>query len=139
MVPLFLLANIFWFSFKATWSCLFELHYWTVHELYCLFCLSQPMNINKFCDIWNDKQTNDLLNFIQVCLNLLKKILQTTIYAQCLVKCQRGVFLIKNLTAGLAHCCRLCIIHRYRTAWQYLRNHLLQHYILYFKLWLKIF
>ena len=35
------------------------------HEFFCLFYLSQPMNINKFCDIWNDKINNkDALNFI---------------------------------------------------------------------------
>ena len=36
------------------------------HEFCCLLYLSQPMNINKFCGIWNDKvNNNDTLNFIQ--------------------------------------------------------------------------
>lgn len=36
------------------------------HELCCLFYLSQPMNINTFCDIWNDKVNNNgAFNFIQ--------------------------------------------------------------------------
>ena len=36
------------------------------HEFCCLLYLSQPMNFNKFCGIWNDKvNNNDTLNFIQ--------------------------------------------------------------------------
>ena len=43
-------------------NCITELF----HEFCCLFYLSQPMNINKFCDIWNNKVNNsDTLNFIQ--------------------------------------------------------------------------
>ena len=102
------------------------------HELCCLFYLSQPMNINTFCDIWNDKfNNNDRLNSLKIVTHKLqKKKLRTTIYSQRLIKCQRGVLLIKNLTAWSALCCRFCIIHRYRIAWKYLRNHLLQHFTL---------
>ena len=43
-------------------NCIAELF----HEFCCLFYISQPMNINKFCDICNDKgNNNDALNFIQ--------------------------------------------------------------------------
>ena len=43
-------------------TCITELF----HEFCCLFYISQPMNINKFCDIWNDKgNNNDALTFIQ--------------------------------------------------------------------------
>ena len=102
------------------------------HELCCLFYLSQPMNINTFCDIWNDKlNNNDAFNFIQDSHSqVTEEKLPTTIYSQCLIKCQREVLLIKNLTAWSALCCRFCIIHRYRIAWKYLRKHLLQHFIL---------
>ena len=111
------------------------------HEFCCLLYLSQPMNINKFCGIWNDKvNNNDTLNFIQDSKSQLTEENITNHYIFTMPdKCQRGVFLIKNLTTGLAHCCRFCIIHRYRIAWQYLRNHLPQHYILYFKICYKRF
>ena len=110
------------------------------HEFCCLFYLWQPMNINTFCDIWNHKvNNNDAYNLIQDNQSqLTEEKLPTTIFSQCLIKCQRRVFLIKNLTAGLAHYCRFCIIHLYQIDWQYLRNHLLQRFILYFKIWLKI-
>ena len=53
------------FIFKATLSCLFEFIE-LFHDFCCLLYLSQPMNINKFCDIWNDKvNNNDALNIIQ--------------------------------------------------------------------------
>ena len=77
-------------------------------------------------------------SFKAVSHNLLQRTLRATIFSQCLIKYQRRIFVIKNLIAGLAHCCRFCIIHCYQIAWQYLRNHLRQHYILYFKIWLGI-
>ena len=77
-------------------------------------------------------------SFKAVSHSLLQRTLRATIFSQCLIKYQRGIFVIKNLTAGLAHCCRFCIIHCYQIAWRYLRNHLRQHYILYFRIWLRI-
>ena len=51
-------------------NCITELF----HEFCCLFYLSYPMNINKFCDIWNDKvNDNDALNFIQDSQSQLNK------------------------------------------------------------------